>query len=98
MGKKILFALSLLRYKDFNRISEYKNDLYGPIWIFATIVFTICVSQNFYSYLIRPAGQKFEYSISFLPNAFMIVYVFGFMVPVCFSMIIKAFGGAIRVL
>lgn len=28
----------------------------------------------------------------------MIVYVFGFMVPVCFSMIIKAFGGAIRVL
>lgn len=93
--KKVLFALTVVFYKKFNELTENRVDFYGPFWIYATIVFALAVSQNLYSYLTKPMGAGFEYTIGYVPNAFMIVYVFGIFMPVFFNVIIRAFGGYI---
>lgn len=93
--QKVIFALTVVFYKKFNELSDRRIDFYGPFWIYATIVFTLAVSQNFYSFLTKPIDQGFEYTIGYVPNAFMIVYVFGIFMPIFFNLIIRAFGGYI---
>ena len=93
---KLFYAMTIVFYKKFKLIGPNKIDMYGPFWIYATMVLSLAVSQNIYSYLTRPAHTKFVYTISYVPTAFAIVYVFGFIVPIIFNIVIRAFGGVIR--
>ena len=86
-----LLVILILKY--FNELSPGRIDFYGPFWIMATMVFALAVSQNTYSYLTRPQDAPFEYTIGYVPNAFMIVYIFGILMPIIFNLIIRAFGG-----
>ena len=94
--KKIYYALTVVSYQRFKNLTKGRIDFYGPFWIYATIVFSLAVSQNLYSYLTRPEESHFRYTIGYAPNAFMIVYVFGVFVPVFFNVILRAFGGVIE--
>ena len=93
---RLFYALSIVFYKKFKEIGPNKIDMYGPFWIYATMVLSLAVSQNMYSYLTRPAHTKFVYTISYVPTAFAIIYTFGFIIPILFAIIIKAFGGIIK--
>lgn len=92
---RLFYSLTVVFWRKFRLIGPGKIDMYGPVWIYATMVLSLAVSQNIYSYLTRPAHTKFVYTISYVPTAFAIVYVFGFLVPVLFNIIIRAFGGMI---
>jgi len=91
--RKIKYALSVVLYKRFNELTRGRIDFYGPFWIYATLVFALAVSQNTYSYLTKPKDAAFEYTIAYVPNAFMIVYIFGIFMPIFFNLVIRAFGG-----
>ena len=91
---KILIALTIVAYKKF-KTNQKRPDMYGPFWIYATIVFALALSQNTYSFLTKPEHTKFVYTISYLPQAFAIIYVFGFVFPVIFNLLIRGFGGSI---
>lgn len=92
---KLVCAITIVFYKKFREVSLNKTDLYGPFWIYATIVFSLALSQNFYSFLIRPEHTAFKYTIEYVPKAFMVVYIFGLGIPIFFNLIIRAFGGVI---
>ena len=93
---KLFYGLTIVFYKNFKEVGPNKIDMYGPFWIYATMVMSLAISQNIYSFLSRPEHSKFQYTIEYVPQAFMIVFLFGLMIPIVFNVIIRAFGGSIR--
>lgn len=93
--KKIAYSLTLINYKKFKKVSKNKTDFYGPFWIYITMIFSLSISQNLYSLLSKPKNRNFQYTIKYLPNSFSIILLFGFLIPIFFNTIIRAFGGFI---
>ena len=93
---KLFYALTIVFYKNFKETSGDRIDMYGPFWIYATIVMSVAVSQNIFSFLSRPEHSKFNYTIGYVPDAFLFVFLLGFLLPIIFNIIIRAFGGDIR--
>ena len=61
-----------------------KPDLYGPVWLAATLVFTIAVGFNMASWLnFRPAASlaPWEYDFKALTKALLFVFGFSFGAP-----------------
>ncbi len=92
---KLFFSLTIIFYKKFKKMMNSKMDFYGPIWIFITMIVSLSISQNLYSYLTKPDNEKYRYSIEYLPTAFIIVFVMGFIIPLFFNIMLRAFGGVI---
>lgn len=46
--KKLLYSLTVYKYKDFINTNPGSIYFYGPIWIFAIVVLSISFSQNIY--------------------------------------------------
>lgn len=67
--------------KSFYKSAENKPDIYGPFWVFTTIVFLITVCGNFSCYLSAKDNEKFEYNFRFLPYAALFIFGIGFGVP-----------------
>ena len=93
--RKIFFALTVVWYRRF-RLAAQRVDFYGPFWIYATMVFSLAASQNLYSFLSRPEHTRFKYTIEYVPKAFAVIFVFGFLVPVLVNLLLRGFGGGIR--
>jgi len=93
---KVFYSVTIIFYKQFKEIAPTRIDMYGPFWTYATMVLSLAVSQNIYSYMTKPEHTRFKYTIEYVPKAFMIVYVFGFFIPFFFTIIIRAFGGMIK--
>ena len=89
--KKVIFSL-LFICNNFADISPDKIDLYGPFWTYTTLVFALAISQNIYSYASMPEGTKFNYTVSYIPPAFAIIFSFGFVVPVIFNFMLSVLG------
>ena len=90
--EKAVCALVVFRFHRFNELCARGTDFYGPFWIYATIVFSLAVSQNLFSLLTKPEHTRLVYTIDYVPKAFGIVYVFGVFVPVFFTFILKTMG------
>ena len=50
--------------KSFNQSIETRADLYGPFWIFTTIIFLIALIGNFSTYFYSEDRTKFVYDYS----------------------------------
>jgi hypothetical protein len=37
--------------KDFHQLAEDKPDLYGPFWIYTTLIFIVAVTSNMSAYI-----------------------------------------------
>jgi hypothetical protein len=81
---KLLYSIIFV-CNNFPEVDSDKTDLYGPFWIYATMAFTLAISQNIYSFLSRPEGMKFVYTVNYVPSAFAIIYSFGVCVPLAFN-------------
>ena len=75
--------------KSFNQSIETRADLYGPFWIFTTIIFLIALIGNFSTYFYSEDKSKFVYDYSHVPHAFFIIYGFGFGAPLILWLIMK---------
>ena len=81
--------------KSFHEVAESKPDLYGPFWIYTTIIFLITVAGNISGYLHTQQGEQFHYNYSFIPYAALFIYGFGFGAPlILFSSVIFLFSSS----
>ena len=75
--------------KSFYESIEINADLYGPFWIFTTIIFLIALIGNFSSYVHAEDKTKFFYDYNHVPHAIFIIYGFGFGAPIVLWIIMK---------
>ena len=75
--------------KSFYESIERNADLYGPFWIFTTIIFLIALIGNFSSYVHSEDKNKFVYDYNHVPHAIFIIYGFGFGAPFILWIIMK---------
>jgi len=75
--------------KSFYQSIEVNADLYGPFWIFTTIIFLISLIGNFSSYIHAEDKEKFVYDYNHVPHAIFIIYGFGFGAPFVLWLIMK---------
>ena len=75
--------------KSFYQSIEVNADLYGPFWIFTTIIFLISLIGNFSSYIHAEDKEKFVYNYNHVPHAIFIIYGFGFGAPLILWLIMK---------
>jgi hypothetical protein len=75
--------------KSFYESIEINADLYGPFWIFTTIIFLIALIGNFSSYVHAEDKTKFVYDYNHVPHAIFIIYGFGFGAPFILWIIMK---------
>ena len=75
--------------KSFYESIEINADLYGPFWIFTTIIFLIALIGNFSSYIHSEDKTKFVYDYNHVPHAIFIIYGFGFGAPFILWIIMK---------
>ena len=75
--------------KSFYESIEINADLYGPFWIFTTIIFLIALIGNFSSYVHAEDKTKFLYDYNHVPHAIFIIYGFGFGAPIVLWIIMK---------
>ena len=67
--------------KSFYQSIEINSDLYGPFWIFTTIIFLIALIGNVTSYFQAEDKKNYVYNYNHVPYAFFIIYGFGFGSP-----------------
>ena len=75
--------------KSFYESIEINADLYGPFWIFTTIIFLIALIGNFSSYVHAEDKTKIVYDYNHVPHAIFIIYGFGFGAPIVLWIIMK---------
>ena len=75
--------------KSFYQSIETNSDLYGPFWIFTTIIFLIALIGNISSYMYSEDKDKFVYDYNHVPHAIFIIYGFGFGAPFILWLIMK---------
>lgn len=75
--------------KSFYQTAEASPDLYGPFWIYTTIIFVITVTANVSGYLHTKEGETFQYNYDFIPHAMLFMYGFGFGAPVILFFLCK---------
>ena len=67
--------------KSFYQSIEINSDLYGPFWIYTTIIFLIALIANFSAYFLAKDKNNFVYDYNHVPHAVFIIYGFGFGAP-----------------
>eukprot|EP00744_Colponema_vietnamica_P000370 GILI01000648.1.p1 GENE.GILI01000648.1~~GILI01000648.1.p1 ORF type:complete len:353 (+),score=129.40 GILI01000648.1:86-1144(+) len=77
---------------SFFETSKENPDLYGPFWIYTTLIIMIAAAGNFSSYVTSNKSTEWEYDFSYVPAAAGVVYGFGFVFPLVLWFIMRQFG------
>jgi hypothetical protein len=96
---KRLLASLIPCNKNFINIVEKKPDLYGPFWIYTTLILTIasCGSLTRFFKGTKINDNKNEnFFQEFIPIAASIIYIIGFGLPILLTFLMKAFGSSIN--
>jgi len=75
--------------EDFIKIAEDKPDLYGPFWIYTTLIYVIAAGGALSYYFTNSANNYFQ---MFVPVAGSILYSFGFGFPLVLWLCMKFFS------
>ena len=78
--------------KKFFTLYKEKPDLYGPFWIYTTLIVILAIAGNFHRALLLPAGEKFKYNFNYVPIAATVIYGIGFGLPFALKIIMKFMG------
>lgn len=76
--------------KNFINIVEKKPDLYGPFWIYTTLVFIVASAGSLTKYIQGATNE--DYFQKFIPLAMSIIYGIGFCLPVIIKVLMYLFG------
>mmetsp|Transcript_28208 Transcript_28208/g.25008 ORF Transcript_28208/g.25008 Transcript_28208/m.25008 type:complete len:180 (+) Transcript_28208:124-663(+) len=79
---------------NFFEVLDNRPDLYGPFWIYTTLIFCLAAGGNMSKYLVHMGNpnQPFHTNYDFVPLAAILIYCFGFGVPIIFTALLKFFG------
>ncbi len=87
--ERLISSLIPLNSRFYNLI-EKKPDLYGPFWIYTTLIFVISASGSMTKYLQGITNE--DYFQQFIPKAAYIIYGIGFCLPIIIFVIMYFFG------
>ena len=72
------------------RFVEKKPDLYGPFWIYTTLIFIVASAGSLTKYIQGATNE--DYFQKFIPLAMSIIYGIGFCLPVIIKVLMYLFG------
>jgi protein YIPF1/2 len=78
--ERLIRSIQGFKQHDFVEYISQKPDLYGPFWIYTTLIFIIGATANFASYLSFVATKKnpvWNYDFTLLTGAAALIYGFG---------------------
>lgn len=87
---KRLIASLIPFNKNFINIVEKKPDLYGPFWIYTTLIFIVASAGSLTKYIQGATNE--DYFQKFIPLAMSIIYGIGFCLPVIIKVLMYLFG------
>ena len=67
-----------------------KPDLYGPLWIYTTLIVILAIAGNFSRGLHQ--GKDFTYNFTFVPIAAAVVYGIGIGLPFALKLLMRMLG------
>lgn len=89
---RIRLLTSLVPFnKKFIEHYKPKPDLYGPFWIYTTLVILIAIAGNLSRYL-EMGSEKFTYNYSFIPVAATVIYAMALGLPLALKLLMKFMG------
>ncbi|CAL9046309.1 uncharacterized protein LOC135674826 [Musa acuminata AAA Group] len=80
---------------EFSRKIDGSPDLYGPVWISATLVFMLAALGNYGTYLIQKRSEPngdWEFDVSYVDWAACVVFGYAVAVPAAFYFLLQYFG------
>lgn len=88
--KRLLYSLIFFKPMLVDTISD-NPDLYGPFWIYTSLVLTLASAGNLSTYFKGDTNEKsrFEFDFDVFNKAALFVYLAGFMTPIVLTYIIK---------
>lgn len=87
---KRLIASLIPFNKNFIKLVEKKPDLYGPFWIYTTLIFVVASAGSLTKY-IQGATEE-DYFQKFIPLAMSVIYGIGFCLPLIIKVLMYIFG------
>lgn len=67
-----------------------KPDLYGPFWIYTTLIIMVAIAGNLSRYL--QMGDQFTYNYNFVPIAATVIYSIGLGLPLALKLLMRFLG------
>lgn len=68
-----------------------KPDLYGPFWIYTTLVIILSIAGNFSRYL-QSGPEGFTYDFNYIPIAAAVIFSVGFGLPLALKLLMRFMG------
>lgn len=87
---KRLIASLIPFNKNFINLVEKKPDLYGPFWIYTTLVFIVASAGSLTKYI--HGADNEDYFQKFIPLAMSVIYGIGFCLPLIVKVLMYLFG------
>ena len=76
--------------KNFINLVEQKPDLYGPFWIYTTLIFIIASAGSLTKYIQGATDE--DYFQKYIPLAMSVIYGIGFCLPLIVKVLMYLFG------
>lgn len=70
---------------------KQKPDLYGPFWIYTTLIIIIAISGNISRYM-EMGDENFSYEYNYIPVAATIIYSLGLGLPFILKLLMRFMG------
>ncbi|CAG9321948.1 unnamed protein product [Blepharisma stoltei] len=81
-------------YSKFIELIEYRTDLYGPFWIYTTLIVLLASASNFSLAI----GGETKNNLEFITGACTFIYLIGFLAPLLIWGLLKYSGSQIKYL
>jgi len=94
--QRIQMSLNPMKATFFDA-TKSNPDLYGPFWIYTTLIMVLAAAGNFSGMLSASAsGVAFTYNYNFILTATGLIYGFGLGVPIIFTILLKFYGSNVQ--
>ena len=92
------FLESLVPYNNkFQETIEKNPDLYGPFWIYTTLILVIASCGSLTIFFERKSNStKENFFQKFIPIAASVIYIIGFGLPILLTFLMKLFGSNVN--
>jgi len=80
------------KFKGFYAEYAEKPDLYGPVWIYSTLVCFLFISGNISRYIKTESDKEFTYNFKVVPAATFILFGVGIGLPLLVKLGLKVKG------
>jgi hypothetical protein len=87
---KRLIASFIPFNKNFINLVEKKPDLYGPFWIYTTLIFIVACAGSLTKYIQGATNE--DYFQKFIPLGGSVIYGIGFCLPLLIKVLMYIFG------